>query len=191
MATDHLFLRSHGRIGLFRILALCIACIAGLSVKAQPSAPLGLLASSASGKEVNLRWTDRSSDETGFKVERKKFGSKEEFVEIASVKADVCAYMDTKVEARSAYVYRVRSFNALGQSTFAEVAVKAGGAPPPPPANKKIPEWKIPAQAERIKTCLRSIGGRTYGNPDERANPSDAGRMRRNCRKVFRLNKLE
>ena len=44
---------------------------------------------------------------------------------------------------------------------------------------------------ERIKTCLRSVGGRTYGRPDERINSSDAGRMRRNCRKVFRINKLE
>jgi N-terminal domain of reverse transcriptase len=31
---------------------------------------------------------------------------------------------------------------------------------------------------ERIKTGLRSIGGRTYGRPDERINPSDAGRIR-------------
>jgi RNA-directed DNA polymerase len=42
---------------------------------------------------------------------------------------------------------------------------------------------------ERIKTCLRSVGGRTYGNPDERANPSDAGRMTRNWVKVFRIHK--
>ena len=44
---------------------------------------------------------------------------------------------------------------------------------------------------ERIKTDLRSVGGRTYGRPDERIKPSGAGRMRRNCRKVFRVNKLE
>ena len=44
---------------------------------------------------------------------------------------------------------------------------------------------------ERIKTCLRSVGGRTYGRPDERINPSDAGRMTRNWVKVFRINKLE
>ena len=42
---------------------------------------------------------------------------------------------------------------------------------------------------ERIKTRLGSVGGRTYGRPDERINPSDAGRIRRNCRKVFRIHK--
>ena len=42
---------------------------------------------------------------------------------------------------------------------------------------------------ERIKTCLRSVGGRTYGKPDERINPSDAGRMTRNWVKVFRIHK--
>jgi hypothetical protein len=44
-------------------------------------------------------------------------------------------------------------------------------------------------RTERIKTCLRSIGGRTYGRPDERINPSDAGRIWRNCQKVFRIHK--
>jgi Reverse transcriptase (RNA-dependent DNA polymerase) len=39
------------------------------------------------------------------------------------------------------------------------------------------------------KTCLRSVNGRIYGRPDERINPSDAGRIRRNCRKVFRIHK--
>ena len=42
---------------------------------------------------------------------------------------------------------------------------------------------------ERIKTNLRSIGGRIYGRPDERINSSDTGRIRRNCRKVFRIHK--
>ncbi len=42
---------------------------------------------------------------------------------------------------------------------------------------------------ERIKTRLRSVRGRFHGRPDERINPSDAGRMRRNCRKVFRIYK--
>ena len=42
---------------------------------------------------------------------------------------------------------------------------------------------------ERIKTCLRSVSGRIYGRPDEGNNPSDAGRIRRNCRKVFRIHK--
>lgn len=44
---------------------------------------------------------------------------------------------------------------------------------------------------ERIKTSLRSVNCRIYGRPDERINPLDAGRMRRNCLKVFRLHKLE
>ena len=44
---------------------------------------------------------------------------------------------------------------------------------------------------ERIKTYLRSVGGRTYGRPDEGINSSDAGRTARNCAEVFRINKLE
>ncbi len=42
-------------------------------------------------------------------------------------------------------------------------------------------------ETERIKTGLRSLNGRVQGRPDEGINPSDTGRMRRNCRKVFRI----
>ena len=42
-------------------------------------------------------------------------------------------------------------------------------------------------QVERIKTCLRSVSGRTCGRPDERINSSDAGRMTRNWVKVFKV----
>jgi RNA-directed DNA polymerase len=38
---------------------------------------------------------------------------------------------------------------------------------------------------------LRSVNCRIYGRPDERINPLDSGRMRRNCPKVFRKHKLE
>ena len=44
---------------------------------------------------------------------------------------------------------------------------------------------------ERRKTSLRSSGCRVAGKPDERSNPLDAGRMRRNCLKVFRVHNLE
>ena len=45
-------------------------------------------------------------------------------------------------------------------------------------------EW-----TERIKTCLRSVGGRIYGRPDERINPSDTDRTTRNWVEVFRIHK--
>jgi len=105
-----------------------------------------MLACSPSGKEVKLIWTDRSDDETGFSVERNVYGSKLDFIEIAKLKADTCSFQDTTATAGSVYVYRVRAFNTAGKSTFAEVTVKAGGAPPMPPANKKIPAWNVPAQ---------------------------------------------
>ena len=44
-------------------------------------------------------------------------------------------------------------------------------------------------RTERKETYLRSGSGRTHGRPDERINSSDTGRMRRNCRKVFRIHK--
>ena len=40
-------------------------------VSPPPAAPSGLSATAVSSSQINLSWTDNSSDETGFKLERK------------------------------------------------------------------------------------------------------------------------
>src|SRR5262249_15888998 len=50
---------------------------------APPAAPTGLTASAASSTRVNLTWTDKSGNETGFKIERSTNGVN--FTQIATV----------------------------------------------------------------------------------------------------------
>ncbi|MDQ3441591.1 MAG: DNRLRE domain-containing protein, partial [Planctomycetota bacterium] len=59
-----------------------------------PAAPSTLLATGASATKVNLTWADHSSDETGFKIERKT-GAGGTWSQIATVGAGVTSYADT------------------------------------------------------------------------------------------------
>jgi 3-mercaptopyruvate sulfurtransferase SseA len=73
-----------------------------------------------SSSQINLSWTDNSNNETGFKVERSKNGRG--FSQIATVGANVTTYTDTGLKASTTYRYRVRAYNAGGNSTYSNIA---------------------------------------------------------------------
>ena len=80
-----------------------------------PPAPTGLTASSPRlSRRVNLRWTDTSSRETGFRIERSANGTT--FGQIATVGRNVTTYSNTNLTAGTRYWYRVRAYNSTGTS---------------------------------------------------------------------------
>ncbi|HXJ76250.1 MAG TPA: fibronectin type III domain-containing protein, partial [Candidatus Dormibacteraeota bacterium] len=83
-----------------------------------PLAPSGLVATSAPGNPVQLRWQDNSSNETGFSIERSTDGTT--FAPIQSVGANVTSAVDNP-NARDRYYYRVRAYNAFGSSAYSGV----------------------------------------------------------------------
>ena len=83
-------------------------------------APGNLIANATSSATIALAWKDNSPDEAGFQIERKSGGA---FVLLAAVGANVNVYHDSGLLAGTAYVYRVRAFNANGNSVYSnEVA---------------------------------------------------------------------
>jgi len=81
-----------------------------------PTAPVSLIASAISQSQINLNWTDTSSNENGFKVERAT--GKGSFSQIAAVGAGVTGYADVGLSANTSYNYRVRAYNAAGNSGY-------------------------------------------------------------------------
>ncbi len=63
---------------------------------------------------LTLNWTDNSTNEDGFKVERKT-GQAGTFAEVGQTAADVTTFADTIADAET-YCYRVSAFNAAGNS---------------------------------------------------------------------------
>ena len=96
-------------------------------------APSGLTATAASGTHIDLAWTDNSTNETGFRVERCSGAACTNFAQIgANTAANITAFADEfGVAAGTSYSYRVRAFNATDSSAFSTTATVVTGSPPP------------------------------------------------------------
>jgi uncharacterized protein YjdB len=81
-----------------------------------PAAPTGLGATVIDNGAVTLAWTDKSTNETGFRVERQLSGTMD-WIKLADTPAGTQTYRDSSVEMGKAYVYRVTAFNDAGNST--------------------------------------------------------------------------
>ena len=91
---------------------------------AAPAAPSNLTATAVSASSISLAWTDNSTNENGFKIERSTaLGGN--YTQIGSTGASVAAYTDTALSASSTYYYRVRSYNAGGNSGYSNIASTA------------------------------------------------------------------
>lgn len=100
-----------------------------------PAAPTGLSATAASAIQINLAWTDASSNETGFKIERAPDvgGTPGTWAQIATPAANATSYNDSGLTASTTYHYRVLASNAAGDSTWAGPVSGITHAPPATP----------------------------------------------------------
>ena len=103
---------------------------------APPAAPSALVTTAVNAGQINLAWTDNAPDEQGFSVERADDagGVAGTYTEIASVAAGVATYSNTGLTGGTRYWYRVRAYNALGNSSYSNEASAATPAPPAAPS---------------------------------------------------------
>jgi hypothetical protein len=82
--------------------------------------PSGLSAIAVSWDTISLSWSDNSTNENGFKIERATTG--QSFSQIAEINAGVTSHDDTGLSPSTAYRYRIRAFNSAGDSDFSDEA---------------------------------------------------------------------
>jgi hypothetical protein len=106
-----------------------------------PAAPTVLNAVTASSCEINVSWTDNSSNEDGFKIERKQ-GVGGTYAQIAIVGMGVNNYSDSACACGVSYYYRVRAYNGYGNSGYSGEGNASTSCPnttitsfPPNPSN--------------------------------------------------------
>ena len=100
----------------------------------QPIAPSGLTTSVASSSQINLSWTDNSTNETGFSIERRT-GS-DAYSQIAQVGANTRTFSNVNLSGGTEYTYRVVAFNGAGNSSYSnEATATTLSAPPSAPSN--------------------------------------------------------
>ncbi|MFH1227498.1 MAG: fibronectin type III domain-containing protein [Planctomycetota bacterium] len=86
-----------------------------------PTAPSGLAAVAYSNSQINLTWTDNATNETSFIIERSTT-SGSGFVSCGQVTANVTSFADTSRTPATAYYYRVKASNSVGDSAYASQA---------------------------------------------------------------------
>lgn len=84
---------------------------------APPAAPSNLGYTADSQTQVTLTWTDNSSEEYGFKLERAP-SSGGTWAQIAQTGANITTRADSGLACSTSYRYRVRSYGANGHSAY-------------------------------------------------------------------------
>lgn len=114
---------------------LDLAAAVGTLPPQPPSAPTNLVATAVSSSQVNLNWTDASTNEDGFKIERCAGAGCSNFAQIATVGANVTDYSNTGMAASTSYTYQVRAYNSGGNSDYSNTtSVTTPAAPAVPVA---------------------------------------------------------
>jgi len=89
---------------------------------AAPPAPSNLGAATTNGNSASLTWTDNSSNETGFRVER-KVGPTGSYASLATKAANVVTHSDAGPLAPNTYYYRVVATGSPDSAPSNEVVV--------------------------------------------------------------------
>jgi len=88
---------------------------------------------SARGAQFTLTWSDNSSNESGFRIERATgLNANSGFAQIATVGANVVSYVDAGLPNSTSYTYRLRAYNSAGTSGYSNPAT---GTTPPAGSN--------------------------------------------------------
>ena len=130
-----------------------------------PAAPGSLSASAASSSAINLLWADNSSDELGFRLERKT-GFTGTYALIATLPAGQTSYADSGLQASTTYVYRVKAYNNAGQSAYSNEA-SATTTTGSVSNNSAFVSQNVPAslqagQATTVSVTMRNSGSTTW-----------------------------
>ncbi len=121
------------------------------TVTVVPIAPTNLTGQAVSTSKVNLAWTDNSTNEDSFKIERRITNGT--YTVIGKTAVNITNYTDSNLVANTAYTYRVYAFNAAGSSlTYTnEVTISTQN-------NLKLPTL-VTTPISNIKSVSANSGG--------------------------------
>jgi titin len=171
-----------GKTYLYRVIAFNAAGnsppsnvgVARVAQAGLPTAPRELRAASVSATRIELRWVD-STGEAGYRVERRVAGT-DAWAKVGAAAANATKFVDERVAAGTAYQYRVRAFNDVGNSPWSNVVtVKASDEGTRPAAPRLEAALAAPRAA---KLTWTDVAGEAVYRVERRVDgSSDAWRV--------------
>ena len=121
--------------------------------------PTGLSATSTSSMQINLLWSDNSSDEADFHIERSLSGTGS-WGEIGIVNAGLTSYSNTDLTCGTTYYYRVRA-HRHSDGIYSNYSNTANTTTSPCPFHKASPANSAPGQPTNPTLSWASSSGAT------------------------------
>ncbi len=118
--------------------------------------PTNLTATAVSTTQINLAWRDNSSNETGFRVQRRLEGTAN-WVQIGTTPANTTLFSDARLVPGVLYHYRVQAFNDTQSSAFSNEAAETTLAALPPTLTRFTPT-RGPAGTQVTLTGIHLLG---------------------------------
>ena len=136
------------------------ASITTAMAPAPPATPTGPTATAVDATRVNVSWTDASTNETGFVLERSTSpafsGATVRTFGVGTTSAE-----DTGLTASTTYYYRVKATGTTGDSPWSSTAMVTTPPPPPPPPSGSTYAAAVLADAPRSYWRLGETTGTT------------------------------
>jgi hypothetical protein len=126
---------------------------ASVTVSSLPAAPTNLTAKAVAPTQVNLAWSEASTNVTGFNIQRSSNNGKS-WSTLAQVGGSVLTYSDKAVSRNKTYQYRVDAYNSVGTSPWSNVATVTT------PTQTPQPDYPDPDVPERIPPGDHGPGAR-------------------------------
>jgi glucose/arabinose dehydrogenase len=115
------------------------------NVQLTPNPASNLTATAISTTRIDLNWFDNSTNETGFRIERRTGAAA--FATIGTVNANIAAFSDTTAALGVTYDYRVVAFNTNGDAPVSNTVTLSTSNPNLPAApsglNASFTDWTV------------------------------------------------
>ncbi|MBI4833325.1 MAG: fibronectin type III domain-containing protein [Planctomycetes bacterium] len=137
------------------VLGLLALLAQSVSADEAENAPSELTATSLSSSEVVISWSDNSSDETGFVIERKTAVTGT-YAAIVTTTANTTVYTDTALSSFTTYYYRLSAVNDTETSAYSnEVPAVTFNRTT---AGDMVLQWKAEGNNLRIRVSAPTAG---------------------------------
>lgn len=134
-----------------------------------PASPAEVAATSTNPQSVILNWTDKSDNESGFRVERDQgTGS---FTPVTNLPPNSTSFLDASVEPGMSYSYRIIALNIAGESAPSEAtSATVPNLPPIAPPSPTLPPAGLDSDSDGITDLEETLYVTDARTPDTDAD---------------------